>query len=541
MQIGLLLTDFLRHIELERNLSRSTVTQYARDLNHWIAYLEVSGVEPDTDAITVQVMRRWLQDMAESGRQPPTINRNLSAVRSFWKFARHYHGVEHDPVSPLVSPIAQRRLPETLKRSEVMRLFEACDLSHYHYHRLCDRAVVAVLACLGLRRQELIDIQVRDYDPENRTLLVRTAKRGRERLVPLTDDIVGLIADYLTVRPESDRPNLFLTRHGTPLAPQSLGRMLSRLAENAGLDRVPRLHMFRHYAATAMVQQRGIEQARRLLGHQSPETTAIYTHLDVDDLRPAVGETAALSGIGNHNGANDAPVHLDGTTQLALGRLMRSLEGLPDGWRVDGDVLRYLVAVWTSEIGAGGESAIPRAAVEAVIRERATVPDLSFDDHIRIANFAEVVGRLLVTCEDSPPGAERLHGISEGLRRGLPGAGHLAEGLGGSDTVRLEEVLAGAGSGLGPVRSLALAGRLANAIEPFRVEVTDGDLTAEVFVGIVVWSAGLPALIVPAAERSLWRLLRHRLASGDPLPLVSYGVAKLRGITDGIHALLGGG
>jgi integrase/recombinase XerC len=541
MQIGPLLGDFLRHIELERNLSRSTVAQYACDLNHWLAYLEASGVPADTDAITVQVMRRWLQDMADSGRQPPTTNRNLSAVRSFWRFAGHYHGVEHDSVSPLVSPITDRRLPETLRRSEVMRLFEACDLSHYQFHRVCDRAVVAILACLGLRRQELVDVQVQDFNPENRTLLVRTAKRGRERLVPLTDDLVSLIADWLVVRPQCERPNLFLTRHATPLSPKGLGTMLKRLAKQAGLQRKPRLHMFRHYAGTAMVQQSGIEQARRLLGHQSPETTALYTHLNGDDLRPAVGEAAALSGIGGRNGWAETPVNLDGTTQLALGRLVRSLADLPAGWRESDEVLHHLVTTWAAEAATGNEAARPAPVVAAILWDRETVRGLSFDDHVRIADFGDVVGRLLVTCEGARPRLDRLLAISEELRRGLSGPGHRGDGLDRGDLVRVAEMLNGTKGDGGPVGSLVLAARLANAMEPFRIDVLDGDVAAEMFAGLTVWAAGLPVLIVPAAERSLWRLLQHRLLAGDPLPLVPYGVAKLRSVADGIHAFLGRG
>lgn len=90
------------------------------------------------------------------GRETPTTNRTLAALRLFWRFIRQYHGVEHDPVSALVSPAADKRLPETLRRNEVMRLFEACSLSHYRLHRPCDRAIIAALACLGLRCQELI-------------------------------------------------------------------------------------------------------------------------------------------------------------------------------------------------------------------------------------------------------------------------------------------------------------------------------------------------------------------------------------------------
>ena len=82
MQIIPLLNDFLRHIELERNLSHHTVSQYARDLNHWLLFFEMHNIPLDTDAVTVQIMRHWLQNLAEAGRQPPTINRSLCSITS---------------------------------------------------------------------------------------------------------------------------------------------------------------------------------------------------------------------------------------------------------------------------------------------------------------------------------------------------------------------------------------------------------------------------------------------------------------------------
>ena len=180
MHIIPLLNDFLRHIELERNLSHHTVSQYARDLNHWLFFFEMHNIPLDTDAVTVQIMRHWLQNQAESGRQPPTINRSLCCIRTFWKFLRRFHNLEHDPMSALVGPIAVKLLPETLKQSEVMALYQACDLNHYQFHQVSDRAIIAILACLGLRRQELIDIRVEDFNSENKTLLVRSLKRGRK-------------------------------------------------------------------------------------------------------------------------------------------------------------------------------------------------------------------------------------------------------------------------------------------------------------------------------------------------------------------------
>ena len=532
------INDFLRHIEYERNLSSHTVSQYTRDLREWLRYLERTAIQQDTDAITTQVMRKWLQHMAESGRRPPTVTRHLCCIRSFWKFVRRYHDVEHDPMSTLIAPKQDRKLPETLMRSEVMRLFQACDDSYYRVHRIGDRAIIGVLACLGPRRQELIDVRLEDFNVESRTLLIHSAKRGRERLVPLTDDLIALITEWLSVRPAVDDPHLFLTRHGTPLSPSRLQGMLARLAKQAGLERRPSLHMFRHYAATSMVQQGGIERARRLLGHKSPETTAIYSHLSVDDLRPAVDETAVQSGMACGKSTRPQEIELDPGTEIALHRLGKAAAGLPEGWRRHDTALRDLVSHWTAEVAPGSENAFAVADVNEVLWNRATVAGLSLDDHMAIANCGNAAGKYLRSCEGRPSRVSVLPALGRELAHGLPSVECVGEGVSDEQLARVEAELGELPTEDGPLAVLTYALRLCTSLQPIRVDVPHGRQAIELLMGLTTWSGGLPPLIVPASERHLWSLLVGRFIVGDGVPVVAYAAAKLKGLVDRVHAIV---
>ncbi len=538
MELGLLLDDFLRHIQFERNLSHHTTSQYRRDLNEWLKYLEHVSVPADTEAITTPVMRRWLQDMAESGRRPPTVTRKLCCLRSFWKFVRRYHEVEHDPMSTLIAPKTDRKLPETLKQSEVMRLFQACDENHYRVHRIGDKAIIAVLACLGLRRQELIDMRVEDLNVEERTLLVRSAKRGRERLVPLTDDLIALTAAWLSVRPAVDDDHLFLTRHGNPLTPERLEDMLRRLANQAGLERRPRLHMFRHYAGTSMVQQGGIERARRLLGHLSPETTAIYSHLSVDDLRSAVGETGMQSGMAGSRPATTSPLNADPGIEMAIQRLGLAVTAMPDGWRQRESVLRDLVSYWTAETAGAGERAYSTGHVENVLWSRATVPGLTLDDHMAIANFGNTAWRYLSMCEDRPPQAQMLTTLGRELSHGLLSVDQIGEGVSEVQLARAAEGLDDPPPGREWLRLILKAVELHTSLEAFRVDIPRGRQAIDLLLGLFMWSGGMPPLIVPASDRLLWGLLLRRGLLGDNAPVVAYAAAKLQGLMQRIEALV---
>jgi integrase/recombinase XerC len=538
MNIAPLVNDFLRHIKYERNLSHHTISQYRRDLDEWLKYLEQKAVPPHTGTITVEVMRGWMQDMAEAGRQVPTVTRKLCCFRSFWKFIRRYHNVDHDPMSKLITPRQDRKLPATLKQSEVMRLFRACDESYYRVHRVGDKAVLAVLACLGLRRQELIDIRVGDLNFEDRTLLVRSAKRGRERLVPLTDDLIALIRAWLSVRAAASNDHLFVTRHGNPLTPGRLGDMLRRLASQAGLERRPRLHMFRHYAGTAMVQQGGIERARRLLGHQRPETTAIYSHLSVDDLRPAVAETGVYSGMAGRSTAALPPPPADPGTEMAVQRLGLAVQAMPAGWRQREPVLRDLVTRWTAETAGAGERAYAVEDVGAILWSRATVAGLTLDDHMVIVNFGNTAWRYLTLCEDRPPQVQMLDTLGQELSRGLLSVDQSGEGGSEDQLARVAEGLDDLPPGQDLMGLLTRAARLYTSLQPFRVDIPRGQQAIGLLIGLFTWSRGLPPIVVPAAERLLWELLLQRLLMRDNVLAVAYAAARLAGLVQRVETLL---
>lgn len=148
-----------------------------------------------------------------------------------------------------------------------------------------------------------MDLQLEDWDAEERVVMVRAGKRSRDRALPLTDELISMGSAWLAVRPTTGDPYFFVSRHGQKLVAHSLQRMLQRVSDAAGLERRPHLHMFRHFAGTAIVNNHasgGIEQDRRILGHASNSTVSVYAHLGVDDLRAAVRDTEAMGGIPLH-------------------------------------------------------------------------------------------------------------------------------------------------------------------------------------------------------------------------------------------------
>ncbi len=332
MQLQVLVEDFLRHIELERGLSPRTVVQYGDELEKWLAYLSQNGIPADTDDVSVDHLRRWVQDMSSAGLAPRTVKKRLSCLRSFYAFACHYHGLPASPAAAVMSPRIPHTLPDVLTRSEVARLLEACEANHFRLYRIRDKCMLLICCTLGLRRQELLDLRLDDWDAEQRTVRIRKGKGDRERLLPCPDELNAVVSQWLEVRPRTDQPYLFVSRQGYRIGPDSLQHMLARASKAAGLDR-PHLHMFRHFAATAIVNGHGTEQARRILGHAGYDTLAVYTHLSVEDLRPAVNHTAAMAGISVRAAGDAADPRLDPGTELAGKQLQDLVASMPDDWR----------------------------------------------------------------------------------------------------------------------------------------------------------------------------------------------------------------
>ncbi len=538
MDLQVLAHDFLRHIDLERNLSHHTVTQYGRDIKRLLAHLQGEGVAADTDCVTVEHLRGFVRGLSSAGLSPSTIARIITCIRSLYTFGCRYHALPANPAAATVSPKVAHKLPEALTASEVARLLEACDDNHFRIYRVRDKCIVALLACLGLRRQELIDLELRDWDAGARTLRVRTGKGRRERVLPCPDELGGLLGQWLESRPAATVQNIFVSRQGCRLAPHTLQAMLKRLTAIAGLERKPHLHLFRHFAGTAIVSNHasgGIEQARRVLGHVSSETVAVYSHLTVDDLRPAVRDTAALSGIALRRAGGSDGLRLDAGTLLAARQLDELVRSLPGDWQQSDSVRRWIVTEWTRQCAIANPPAFARGEVDVIVWERHTAAHLSLDDHLAVVSVARVVHRLLNT--------EHLHVVTDLLRidenlRGAFPQRSPGEPPSEGELRSLDSALPQPSLELHSASVLAAVVLLTSELGVHRAGLAGGQVTIDLLAGIAVWQRGLPPLIVPAAEAGLWRLLQARSAGGDVAPAVAYGLAKVAGVAGELSRLL---
>lgn len=279
-----LIDQFINYLKLERGLSDNTIQAYSRDLTRLGTFLEQKNLSPlrvsrDQIIAYLSSLRRSL-----SAR---SVARNISAVRSFFRFLTSEGHIQENPARLLETPRLGRRLPEILSRDEVDRLLTQPDPSTPAGSR--DRAMLELLYAAGLRVSELIGLKVLNINLESGYL--RTVGKGaKERLVPIGGNAVAAVKDYLlNGRPLMIRganpPHLFLNFRGRPLTRQGFWKIIKQYGRTAGIKKVITPHTLRHSFATHLLEAGAdLRAVQVMLGHEDISTTQIYTHITRDRL-----------------------------------------------------------------------------------------------------------------------------------------------------------------------------------------------------------------------------------------------------------------
>ncbi|MFO7898854.1 MAG: tyrosine recombinase XerC [Planctomycetota bacterium] len=279
---------FLGYLETERDYSEHTIRAYSGDVVEFVRFSDRGdGLRPgDIDHL---LLRSYLARLRGEGRSRSTIARKLSAVRSFLRFLVREEVIEENPAADVRTPRKSKRLPATLDETEVRRLLEQPDPATFLGAR--DRAILEVLYSTGMRAGELVGANLDDLDLIGEVIRVR-GKRKKERLAHLGSYAVAALSAYLDARrrhpkaPRFDRRALILNRSGGRLTARSVRRLLTKHLKRAGLE--PRIspHTLRHSFATHLLDHGAdLRSVQELLGHESLQTTQVYTHVSAERLK----------------------------------------------------------------------------------------------------------------------------------------------------------------------------------------------------------------------------------------------------------------
>ena len=282
-----LLESFNDFLVLEQGASPRTNEAYGRDLARFATYAVSRGAVGPAD-VTARLLREYVYHLKDLGLAPASIRRNVSALRTYFKFLLGEGRITHDPSERLESPKRWRTLPEVLTVAEVDKLLASPTLDDPLVFR--DRALLELAYGAGLRVSEWISIGVRDVMFDEG--LVRVFGKGsKERLVPIGRRAIGALASYVReLRPRLEhgegRGALFLNARGQPLTRMGAWKILQKYVARAGIEKHVSPHTLRHSFATHLLEGGAdLRAVQEMLGHADISTTQIYTHVDREYLR----------------------------------------------------------------------------------------------------------------------------------------------------------------------------------------------------------------------------------------------------------------
>ena len=269
-----MIDQFLNYLRYERNASPQTVQTY-----------EENGLSLQT--VDTDLIRDWMESLMDKGNTASTINKKLSALRSFYRFALSRKLVAKDPAHAIVGPKKSKPLPQFLREGEMDRLLDVLEWDNT-YKNVRARTLLLLFYETGLRRAELIGLDDGDVDFTIGQLKV-TGKRNKQRIIPFGEELAEVLKGYMAVRDEQCEKKssaLFLSDKGMRMTGDQVYAVVHKYLSLVTSLKKRSPHVLRHTFATAMLNNgAGLESIKSLLGHESVSTTEIYAHTTFEQLK----------------------------------------------------------------------------------------------------------------------------------------------------------------------------------------------------------------------------------------------------------------
>lgn len=286
--------DFKNYLKLEKNLSHNSIESYMNDISRLQMFFNSESNSIPVNEVTLKNLQDYLIWLTNFDISARTQARNISAIKSFFKFLVYSNVIGENPSSLLEAPKLGRKLPTVLSVDEIDRIMKAIDLSTPEGQR--NKAIIETLYGCGLRVSELVNLRITDIFASEGFIKVK-GKGSKERLVPIghyalqeIDYYLRNYRDKLTIEKTSENI-LFLNRRGKKLTRVMIFTIIKELARIAEIKKIISPHTFRHSFATHLIEGGAdLRAVQEMLGHESILTTEIYTHLDRDYLRQTILE-----------------------------------------------------------------------------------------------------------------------------------------------------------------------------------------------------------------------------------------------------------
>ncbi|MCD7971352.1 MAG: tyrosine-type recombinase/integrase [Candidatus Azobacteroides sp.] len=290
--------SFLQYMQYEKNYSSHTVTAYEKDLAQFVFFLQNTYQISDWNEVQSDIIRSWIVSLLKEKNTPRTVNRKLSAVKSFFNFLMKEGEVKTNPARSVSGPKVNKKLPVFVKEKEmdmlldhvfVVKDFETCR----------DRLIVEFFYLTGIRRAELIDLKSVDVDLSASQIKV-TGKRNKQRIIPFGDELKDHIREYLEFKEREVSVSddfFFVRKSGEKMYPKQVYLIVKEYLTTVSSLEKRSPHVLRHTFATVMLNhQAGLNHVKEILGHSSLAATEIYTHITFEELKKVYHEAHPREG-----------------------------------------------------------------------------------------------------------------------------------------------------------------------------------------------------------------------------------------------------
>lgn len=273
---------FLNYLRFEKKSSPKTLLAYENDLCQFSDFLSLNDVE-DFNEVNHNQVRLWMAELMEKGVTPRSVQRKISTLKSLYSFLRRTENVINNPLLKIQSPKAAKKLPVFVDESKLDEVVFSDDL-FTGKNALMDRLIFEMLYQTGIRRAELIQLQIKDVDLTTSQLKV-LGKRNKQRIVPITDNLASLISEFYNQK-EISSDLLFSNSKGKSLNEKYVYSLVNKTLQKLTSLQKRSPHVLRHSFATHLLNNGAdINAVKELLGHANLSATQIYTHNTIEKLK----------------------------------------------------------------------------------------------------------------------------------------------------------------------------------------------------------------------------------------------------------------
>lgn len=280
------LQAFLDYLLFEKRYSKHTLLSYQNDLEQFFAYLASQFDAPALEQITAMYVRSWLAELKEEKLSSKSINRKISALKSFFKYQLKTGNLDKSPMATVTAPRVNKRLPVFVEQKDMATLFDYVEFSDDWKGRT-ERLVLQLLYSTGMRLSELINLKESQLDRSQAQVKV-VGKGNKERVIPVPAELLQHLQEYVQEKPLRDPTvsNVFVTAKGKPLQPRSVYAFVKHYLGQVTTIQKKSPHILRHSFATHLMNNGAeLNAVKELLGHSSLAATQIYTHNTIEKLK----------------------------------------------------------------------------------------------------------------------------------------------------------------------------------------------------------------------------------------------------------------